>query len=83
MSYHVRYTKGAKEDLLRLYAFLLEHDLQTARRARETIGKSIELLSEFPFTCRKATADNPFFREMIIPFGACVDKNLSFRHIQF
>ena len=23
-----------------------------------------------PFTCRKASADSPFLREMIIPFGA-------------
>lgn len=70
MSYRVRYTRGAREDLLRLYGFLLERDLQTARRAREAIGKSVELLRDFPFTCRKATADNPFLREMVIPFGA-------------
>jgi hypothetical protein len=23
-----------------------------------------------PFSCRKAAADNPFIRELIIPFGA-------------
>lgn len=70
MSYRVRYTKAAREDLRRLYAFLLERDLQAARRALEAIGKGTEFLREFPFTCRKAAPDNPFLREMVIPFGA-------------
>jgi plasmid stabilization system protein ParE len=70
VSYRVRYTKGAKEDLLRLYAFLLEQDLQVARRAREAIGKGMEFLGDFPFSCRKALPGNPFLREILIPFGA-------------
>ena len=70
MSFRVRYTKSARDDLLRLFAFLLEHDLHTAPRARETIGKGIAFLQEFPFSCRKAAPDNPFLREMLIPFGA-------------
>lgn len=70
MSYHVRYTKAAREDLKRLYAFLLEHDLHVAHRAREAIGKGMEFLRDFPFTCRKALPDNPFIREMIITFGS-------------
>ena len=70
MSYRVRYTKAAREDLHRLYGFLLEHDLKAARRALDAIGKGIELLREFPFTCRKAAPDNPFLRELVIPFGA-------------
>lgn len=70
MSYRVRYTQAAREDLRRLYAFLLEHDLKAARRALDAIGKGIELLQEFPFTCRKAVPDNPFLRELVISFGA-------------
>lgn len=70
MSFRVRYTRAAKEDLQRLYLFLLERDLEAAHRAREAIAKSLEFLQNFPFTCRKATADNPFLREMIIPFGS-------------
>ena len=70
MSYRVRYTRAAREDLRRLYAFLLEHDLKAARRALDAIGKGIELLQEFPFTCRKAVPDNPFLRELVISFGA-------------
>ncbi|MDO9190230.1 MAG: type II toxin-antitoxin system RelE/ParE family toxin [Sulfurimicrobium sp.] len=70
MTYRVRYTRGAREDLHRLYAHLLERDLKAARRARDAIAKGIEMLGEFPFTCRKALADNPFLRELVIPFGA-------------
>lgn len=70
MSYRVRYTRAAREDLRRLYDFLVKHDLQVARRAREAIGKSIELLQQFPFTCRKAIPNDPFLREMVIQFGA-------------
>lgn len=70
MSYRVRYTRGAREDLRRLYAFLLEQDIQAARRARDALSKNIEFLREFPFTCRKTEQDNPFLREIVIPFGA-------------
>ena len=70
MSYRVRYTRAARDDLLRLYAFLLERDPQAAALAREAIGNSIGVLKEFPFTCRKAVPNNPFLREMVIPFGA-------------
>ena len=69
MSYRIRFTRAARDDLKRLYAFLLEHDLHAARRARTAIGKAIECLQEFPFSCRKAAPDNPFLRELIIPFG--------------
>ena len=69
MKYQVRYTKGAKDDLLRLYEFLVENDLEAARRALNAIRKSIDLLQDFPFTCRKASPDNPFLREMVIGFG--------------
>lgn len=70
MSYRVRYSRAARDDLLRLLAFLLERDSQAATQAREAIGKSIGVLQAFPFTCRKAIPNNPFLREMVIPFGA-------------
>jgi plasmid stabilization system protein ParE len=70
LSYRVRYTKAAQEDLTRLYQFLLQHDLSVARRARATIIKGMDLLKDFPFTCRKASADTPFLRELVISFGA-------------
>lgn len=70
MKYQIRYTKAAKEDLFRLYEFLLENDVVAARRALEAIKKSINLLQDFPFTCRKASAENPFLREIVVSFGA-------------
>jgi plasmid stabilization system protein ParE len=70
VSYRVRYTRAARDDLLRLFSFLLERDPQAAILAREAIGKSIVALQEFPFSCRKAAPNNPFLREMVIPFGA-------------
>ena len=70
MSYQIRFTKTAREDIKRLYAFLLVHDLQAAKHALEAISKAIELLQTFPFNCRKAQADTPFIRELIISFGS-------------
>ncbi len=70
MSYQIRFTKVARDDIKRLYAFLLEKDLQAASHALEAINKAMELLKTFPFTCRKAKADNPFLRELVISFGA-------------
>ena len=70
MSYQIRFTKAARDDIKRLYAFMLAHDLQAAKHALEAINKAIELLKIFPFTCRKAQANNPFLRELIISFGA-------------
>lgn len=70
MSYQIRYSKSAKEDLLRLYGFLVEQDLAAARKAIDAIRKGVEFLQDFPFTCRKATSEDPLLRELIISFGA-------------
>ena len=69
MSYSVRFTRGAKADLERLYAFLFERDYPAAAQALETIDAAWLLLEQFPFSCRKAEADNPFLRELVISFG--------------
>ena len=69
MNYQVRYTRRAKEDIVRLYSFLVEQDIVAAHKGLEAIQKGIEFLQEFPFTCRKATPENPLLREMIISFG--------------
>jgi plasmid stabilization system protein ParE len=70
VSYRVRFTKAAKDDLLRLYTFLVEQDRPAAIRAREAIANGLEFLQDFPFACRKAVPENPFLREMLIPFGS-------------
>ena len=69
MNYQVRYTREAKEDIERLYVFLLERDIQSARRAKIAIVKAMKFLEDFPFACQKSSSDNPFLREMLIPFG--------------
>ena len=70
MSYQIRYTDEAYDDLKRLYEFLLQQDIQSAEHALQVIEKAIEVLKTFPFICRKAEIDNPFLRELIISFGA-------------
>lgn len=74
MSYAIRFTRQAAEDLERLYDFVIERelarggDLVLASRALEAIENGIAALSFSPFTCRKA-GDSPFIRELVIPFG--------------
>lgn len=73
MSYTVRFTEEAEADLLRLYDFLLEQDphcTELAERALERIAQALELLKQFPFTCRKVLVHNPHLRELVISFGA-------------
>ncbi len=73
MSYQVRFTEDAEADLVRLYEFILtkdQTDWPLASRALEAIKNGIRSLELSPFSYRKATADNPFLRELIIPFGA-------------
>jgi plasmid stabilization system protein ParE len=70
MSFNVRYTKGAREDIKQLYQFLLNQDINAAKHALSAIGKITEFLQDFPFSCRKADGQNLFLREVIIPFGS-------------
>ena len=70
--FEARFTEEAREDLMRLFDFLLQFDLDVALRARHTIDESLKLLEQFPFTCRKAAdgAHGPRLRELIISFGS-------------
>lgn len=70
MSYTVRFTPAAAKDLQRLFDYLAERDVKAARRARTAIAKGVGFLRTFPFSCRKASPDHPFLRELIISFGA-------------
>jgi len=56
--------------LLRLYDFLLERDIVAAEHALDAIKTAVELLRFSPFSCRTALPNNPFLRELIIPFGS-------------
>lgn len=72
-TFTVRYTETAKDDLFRLFDFLLERaqtieDLDAAQQAIDTIVNEIEThLSRSPFIYRKA-GQSPFMRELIITF---------------
>jgi plasmid stabilization system protein ParE len=77
MSYQLKLTRQAEDDLLRLYDFLLAReldragggDLALAEKAIAAIQDGFATLRSSPFTCRKAD-QSPFLRELVIPFGA-------------
>lgn len=70
MTYKVRLTAEALEDLDRLYEFLVKRDLDEADRALAAIERAFELLTYSPFSCRKALLQkSPRWREILIPFG--------------
>lgn len=70
MTFAVRYSQGALDDLERLYDYLLVRDIELAEKAYQAIAKATEFLENFPFSCRKASADDAFLRELVIPFGS-------------
>ena len=73
MTYRVRFTAQAEDDLVRLYEFILardETDWAVAERALEAIRNAVRSLELSPFSYRKAVRGNPFLRELVIPFGA-------------
>lgn len=74
MSFAVRYSASARDDLKRLYEYLLDRattveDLDVAERALGAITDAVESLKRSPFVYRKAD-DDPFLRELLIPFGS-------------
>ena len=75
MSFLVRYSAAARQDLKRLYGYLIERaetaeDLGLAERAYDAIVDAVEHnLSRWPFVCRKA-GSSAFLRELLIPFGS-------------
>ncbi len=75
MSFRVRLTRAAQDDLERLFDFVLERELardggnlDLAEHALAAIRAGLATLQSSPFTCRKA-GRSPFLRELIIPFG--------------
>lgn len=65
----VRFTEEAEGDLVRLYDFLLERDVDAATAALAAIREAIKLLRFSPYSCRRASADTPQLRELVVPFG--------------
>ena len=69
MSFKVRISKTAQDDLERLLDFLAPVDYAAALHARAAIKRGYEFLEEMPFACRKADDANAFIRELLVPFG--------------
>ena len=73
MSFVVRYSASARDDLTRLHDHLLDRattveDLDLAEQALSAITCAVESLKQSPFIYRKA-GDDPFLRELLVPFG--------------
>jgi plasmid stabilization system protein ParE len=72
MTFEIRFTGAAAEDLERLYDFILTRDtldVSLAERALHAVYEGIATLRASPFTCRKTQSNLPFLRELIVPFG--------------
>lgn len=74
MTFRVRFTREAEDDLVRLYEFILDRDVTDwglAERALQAIRHAISGLEQSPFSYRKVSGGgSPFLRELIIPFGS-------------
>lgn len=74
MTYAVRFTPEAEDDLVRLYEFILardEGDSVLADLALDAIRHGLEHLSRSPYNCRKAyPGSNAYLRELIVSFGS-------------
>ncbi|MDB5954108.1 type II toxin-antitoxin system RelE/ParE family toxin [Ramlibacter sp.] len=73
MTYKVLLTREARDDLQRLEEFLeraaMESgDFDLPLRAVDAILTEFGVLERNPFTCRRVSED-PFERELVIPFG--------------
>ena len=75
MSFDIRFSAAAEDDLARLFDFLLDRaetfeDLALAQAAIEAVrSAALNQLAATPYSFRKA-ANSPTRRELIIPFGA-------------
>ena len=73
MGFSARFTQQARDDLARLYDWLLqraEGDFTVAERALQGIRDGVTVLELAPLSCRKAGLADPFLRELVIGFGA-------------
>lgn len=70
MTFELKYTQTFYEDLDRLADFLIERDPDLAERAINAIQKALMILQDFPLMARRASADDPLLRELVVPFGS-------------
>lgn len=72
MSFRIRFTEEAREDLHRLYDFLLDRtdgDRRQAEAALDALRKAFALLENSPFACRRVAGGDGMLRELLIGFG--------------
>ncbi|MGM4908674.1 type II toxin-antitoxin system RelE/ParE family toxin [Rhizobium sp. 768_B6_N1_8] len=70
MTFELKYTQTFYEDLDRLADFLIDRDPDLAERAIGAIQKALMILQDFPLMARRASADDPLLRELVVPFGS-------------
>ncbi|MBY5570328.1 type II toxin-antitoxin system RelE/ParE family toxin [Rhizobium leguminosarum] len=70
MTFELKYTQTFYEDLDRLADFLIERDPDLAERAINAIQTALMILQDFPLMARRASADDPLLRELVVPFGS-------------
>ncbi|EJC79956.1 plasmid stabilization system protein [Rhizobium leguminosarum bv. trifolii WSM2297] len=70
MTFELKYTQTFYEDLDRLADFLIEYNPDLAERALNAIQKALTILEDFPLIARRASADDPLLRELVVPFGS-------------
>ena len=68
MTFRIRLTDEARDDLRRLSRFLAARDDSAAERAIEAIERGFGFLEHSPFSCRKA-GESALLRELVIPFA--------------
>lgn len=73
MSFRIRFTEEARDDLHRLYDFMLartDGDPRQAEGALDALRKGLALLETSPFACRRCEGQGPMLRELLVGFGA-------------
>ena len=61
-------SEAARNDLVRLRAFVAEHNQQAAQRAAEILSKAIELIQTHPMV--GSSTNDKQIRRLVVPFGA-------------
>ncbi len=69
---NLSYSVKARDDLNRLYDFLLDIDQDLAAQAIDTIDSAISAMRRHPYICRKAASGalGRYWRELIVNFGS-------------
>ncbi len=69
MTFRIRYTRGARDDLKQLHERQVARDSAAAARALDATRDALALLAACPFACRRADDADPFLRELVISFA--------------